>query len=135
MSALPLPLPPQSSYPTLVGLISTYIISEVWGERVRQHPQLGNRFVRACSALFSYPMSFHSTSVKTHLHLLSLPSSTCIFYLLGWYLLSVGFSIFSHEFSKKVRKEICPSEFSKIFLKSILTESASEREFSKRVLK
>ena len=107
-----------------------------WGERVRQHPQLGNRFVSFVRATRRVPIlclcRSGANSVEGDLYLLSLSPSACIFYLLGLYLLSSGLSIFPCEFSKKVRKGRFPSEFSKRVHKELLKrglEESSQKEF------
>ena len=76
--------------------IYIYIYIGGWGERVRQHPQLGNRFVSFVRATRGVPIlcRFGTKSVDGDLYLLSLAPSACIFYLLGLYVLSFGFSIF-----------------------------------------
>ena len=128
---------PESSYPTLVGLIGyiyIYIYMQLlytyiggWGERVRQHPQLGNRFVSFVCATHDFRIlcRCRTKSVEAYLYFVSLPSSAYIFYLLGLYLLSFGFSIFSPTGSpnKLVKRDVRASSQGEL-LKSILRESA-----------
>ena len=87
-------------YMWMYEYIYIYIyMSEVWVEGLRQHPQMGNRFVsfrfvRACGARFSYPMSAQSNKWSVAALSLSCCASACIFYLLGLHLSSFGASLF-----------------------------------------
>ena len=77
-----------------------------WGGRVRQHPQLGNRFVsfvRATRGFVSYVVS-NLKRVGSPPYLLSFVTRACIFYLLR-------FSKDKHI--KRVLQKHYPREFSK----------------------
>ena len=99
---------------------------------MRQHPQLGNRSVSFARATRGVPIlcRFGTKSVEAAFIFYLCPRAPVSF--ISWacisYLLASPF--FSHEFSKKVRKERFAREFSERVHKE-----SPEREFLKRVPK